>query len=298
MVTDKQYQTYQPLLFSLAYRMLGNVMDAEDIVQEAFLSMNQASAGGEEIQNERAYLCKIVTNRCLNLLHSSAKQREVYVGTWLPEPLVQDEYFKQDPSDVYLQKESISTAYLLLLQQLNAVERAVFLLREIFLYPYNEIANIVGKSSSNCRQIFHRAKKNILNQPVNEIELNFSTTESRVQQFISSMLEGNIERLKDLLKHDVVHYSDGGGKTQAVRYPVMGITKVVQMYMEFSRQLNKSDKKYSYSVTCINGNIGCIFKIDNRIAYVSSFEIRNDKIQSVYTVANPDKLKHLTSISK
>lgn len=131
MDTEALYKTYQTPLFSLAYRMLGSVMDAEDIVQEAFLKYDQIP-DSNPIENERAFLYKMVTNRCLDLLRSSAKKREMYVGPWLPEPLVEKGTLGADPSSTFLQQESISTAYLLLLQQLNPVERAVFLLREIF----------------------------------------------------------------------------------------------------------------------------------------------------------------------
>lgn len=149
---ESLYKEFRAPLFSLAYRMLGSVMDAEDVVQEAFLSYEQVG-DSDSIQNKRAYLYKIVTNRCLDLLRSSAKKRELYVGPWLPEPLMDNTMPGpgQDPSELYLRRESISTFYLLLLQQLNAVERAVFLLREIFRYPFDEIAGMVGKSSANCR---------------------------------------------------------------------------------------------------------------------------------------------------
>lgn len=292
---EKQYQTYQPLLFSLAYRMLGSVMDAEDIVQEAFLLMKQ-NQQEVAIENEKAYLCKIVTNRCLNLLQSSAKQREVYVGTWLPEPLVKTERAKQDPSEVYLQKESISTAYLLLLQQLSAVERAIFLLREIFQYTYHDIAEMVGKSSTNCRQIFHRAKKSIHHKTPSKTISSNLVNESQVQQFIKALLEGDMKHLMDLITQDVVHYSDGGGKAHALFAPVRGMLNVLKLYKDwFETWFKHSNKKFSYSITQINGNPGCIMKVDNQVSYVYSFAFRNNRIRSIYVVANPDKLEHLNS---
>ncbi|MBW7459921.1 sigma-70 family RNA polymerase sigma factor, partial [Paenibacillus sepulcri] len=157
--TDQMYASYKTLLFTLAYRMLGSVMDAEDIVHEAFLSYNAADS--ERIHNIKSYLCKIVTNRCIDRLRSSQKKRELYVGTWLPEPLVTGQSGSEDPYDAYARQESLSMAYLLLLQQLSWVERAVFLLREVLQYEYDEIAEIVGKSPANCRQIFHRARRSI-----------------------------------------------------------------------------------------------------------------------------------------
>ncbi|WP_308737639.1 sigma-70 family RNA polymerase sigma factor [Paenibacillus sp. AR247] len=159
MSIEELYEAYRKPLISYAYRMLGSVMDAEDIVQEAFISYGRLEEP-DAIRNERSFLYKIVTNRCLDLLRSSAKKRELYVGPWLPEPLMGLlDAAEADPSEIYMRRESISTAYLLLLQQLSAVERAVFLLREIFHYSFDEIAGMVGKSTANCRQIFHRAKK-------------------------------------------------------------------------------------------------------------------------------------------
>ena len=159
---ESLYSTYKPLLFSLAYRMLGSVMDAEDIVHESFLALRKT--GWEHVCNIRAYLCKIVTNRCLDHLRSSANKRELYPGPWLPEPLVGEAGSvgeENDPLQSYVHKESLATAYMLLLQQLSYVERAVFLLREALQYDYDEIADIVGKSSVNCRQIYHRAKRSL-----------------------------------------------------------------------------------------------------------------------------------------
>ena len=157
MDTAQLYETYKPLLFSIAYRMTGSVMDAEDIVHEAFLTYSRIR-NVKVIENEKAYLCRVVINSSLDKLGSAASKREVYVGEWLPEPIVEN---TNEPSQIYLMKESISIAYLLLLQQLSAVERAVFILREVFQYSYDEIGEIVEKSPSNCRQIYHRSKKSI-----------------------------------------------------------------------------------------------------------------------------------------
>lgn len=290
MDTEQLYQAYRPLLFSLAYRMLGSVMDAEDIVQEAFLVLNRLPSD-VHIRNVKAYLSKIVTNRCLNLLQSSAKQREVYVGTWLPEPLVRMDGKSLDPSDIYQQKESISTAYLLLLQQLSAIERAVFLLREIFQYPYEEIADLVGKSSFNCRQIFHRAKKSIRHEPPDKATS--FVTETQVRHFIQALLAGDAERLLQLLSPDAVHYTDGGGKAPAAPKPVVGTAQVIPFYRQWMDWFRRPDSHYSYRIATVNGTPGIVMMIGERIAYVYSFEAAGGRIHSVYVVANPDKLKHL-----
>ncbi|ALC91566.1 RNA polymerase subunit sigma [Bacillus sp. FJAT-18017] len=281
------YQTYQSLLFSLAYRMLGSVMDSEDIVQEAFISFNQIP-NHEQIENKKAYLCKIATNRCLDLIRSSAKKREVYVGPWLPEPLLEIENSPNDPSQAFLQQESISTAYLLLLQQLNAIERAVFLLREVFQYSYDEIAEMIGKSNANCRQIFHRAKKSMEYDPKKQPSI--SMAELTVKQFVQSILNGNVNQLLDLVSEDVAMYSDGGGKVKAAQIPIFGAAQVVQLLRSLMKMYAG---KFTINYISVNGLPGLILTTDDHLQYVYSFAFNGNRIQTIYTVANPDKLRHL-----
>lgn len=281
------YQTYQPLLCSLAYRMLGSVMDSEDIVQEAFITFNQLP-NSEHIENKKAYLCKIVTNRCLDLIRSSAKKREIYVGPWLPEPLLDTENSPNDPSQAFLQQESISTAYLLLLQQLNAMERAVFLLREVFQYSYDEIAEILGKSNANCRQIFHRVKKSMEYHPKNKPSI--SIAESTVKEFVQSILNGNVNQLLDLISEDVTMYSDGGGKVRAAQIPIFGAAKVVQLLLSLTKMYTG---KFTIKYTSVNGLPGLTLTLDDHLQYVYSFAFNGNQIHTIYAVANPDKLRHL-----
>ncbi|MGC6588848.1 sigma-70 family RNA polymerase sigma factor [Paenibacillus sp. Dod16] len=247
---NQLYTLYKPLLFSLAYRMMGSVMDAEDIVQEAFLTIYKS--GSDHIQNIKAYLCKIVTNRCLELLRSTSKQREVYAGTWLPEPLVATASDETDPIQSYLQKESVSTAYLLLLQQLSYVERAVFLLREAMQYDYEEIAGIVGKSSTNCRQIFHRAKRSLNMKPVPDHvdDLNRKQTTGLVEQFMHAFAAGDVARIMKFLSVDAILFTDGGGKVQALAQPVHGLTRISNLMMTY---FNKFPVDFTYRITMVNG---------------------------------------------
>lgn len=287
MNTESIYQTYQSLLFSLAYRMLGSVVEAEDIVQETFIAFDQLP-NKENIENTKAYLSKMVTNRCLDLIQSSARQREIYVGPWLPEPLLEMGDQSNDPPQAFLEKESISTAYLLLLQQLNAVERAVFLLREVFQYSYDEIGEILGKRNSNCRQIFHRAKKSIHYEP--EKQPSISMLESKVKEFVQSILTGNVERLLELVSEDVAMYSDGGGKVKAARIPIFGSSNVIQLHLNLFKMYAG---KFTYSFTTVNGLPGLILTTDELLQYVYSFSFNGGKIQTIFTVANPEKLQHL-----
>lgn len=288
MDTEQLYRTYKSLLFSLAYRMLGSVMDAEDIVHEAFLLFEKTDHP-ERIQNTKAYLCKIVTNRSIDKLRSAAKKREVYIGTWLPEPLV--EQYSDDPSSSYMTKESISTAFLLLLQQLTEMERAVFLLREMFQYNYDEIALIVDKSNANCRQMFHRAKKGIMHNP-GSINQDFGQQSGYVEKFAQAVQDGNMSEILALLKKDAIYYSDGGGKVTAATRPVYGAEYIARFFLGIITKLSEG---FSLKFAKVNGAPGIVVYVSGSVKYVLSVEMKDEKIKSIYMVANPDKLSHLNS---
>jgi RNA polymerase sigma-70 factor (ECF subfamily) len=285
--TEQWYSLYRPLLFSLAYRMLGSVMDAEDVVQEAFLTVVKSDF--DHVHNKKAYLCKIVTNRCLELLRSTRKQREVYVGTWLPEPLVSVAGDETDPMQSYLQKESVSTAYLLLLQQLSYVERAVFLLREAMQYDYEEIADIVGKSSANCRQIFHRAKRSlsVQGEPANSNRLNPEQTAGLAEQFLNALTSGSAAQIMKLLATDAVLLTDGGGKVQALAHPLHGYAQISHSVAGLWRRWPGS---FSCRMATVNGLPGIVIEKDGKRWSVLSFQVLDGRIAKLYFVANPDKL--------
>lgn len=294
---EQMYTAYKPLLFTLAYRMLGSVMDAEDIVQETFLYMNERNPQG--IQNPKAYLCKMVTNRCIDKLRSASKMREVYVGPWLPEPFVATENQGDVPELFYTQKESLSTAYLLLLQQLSWVERVVFLLREVLQYEYEEIAEIVEKSSVNCRQIFRRAKSsisafasqdddNIGNvrhmQPVGD------QANAIVEQFVNALSSGNMAQLLSIVKTEAVLYSDGGGKVKAAIRPIEGAERIAMFLLGV---LSKVPSGFSFELTTVNGQLGVVSYQDRQPNNVMTFHIEDGQVAAVYLVVNPDKLRHV-----
>ncbi|USB33948.1 RNA polymerase sigma-70 factor [Paenibacillus sp. YPG26] len=299
--TAEQYGSYKPLLFSLAYRMLGSVTEAEDIVQEAFLYVNETKP--DHILNPKAYLCKIVTHRCIDHLRSASKQREVYVGPWLPEPLVMNDETPKGPDELYTHKESISTAYLLLLQQLSWTERAVFLLREVLQYEYNEIAEIVGKSSANCRQIFRRAKSALTRIPMADTDQEktaapvkpalLEQASGAVEQFVQALLSGDVNALLNIIKSDAVLYSDGGGKVNAAVRPIHGVERIA---MFFSSLLAKAPEGFSYSVTSVNGDIGIVTYTHGQPLNVVTFQVQEGQIASIYLVVNPDKLRHIPAI--
>lgn len=283
--TEQLYQAYKPLLFSLAYRMLGSVMDAEDIVHDTFLSLSQIE-DLDSVDNIKAYLCKMVTNRTIDKLRSAAHKRDVYVGTWLPEPLVEE---NDDPSMTYIMKESISTAYLLLLQQLTEVERAVFILREVFCYGYDEIASIVDKSSTNCRQIYHRARKSLIDKPKAS---KFSTKQmaAYVEQFVASLQQGDVQAMLEILKTDAIFKSDGGGKVTTALKPIYTSERIARLFLGITKKLSE---EHSITFKMVNGVPGIIVSKNNRAVYVISFEFKEGKISSIYMMANPDKLMHL-----
>ncbi|MCD9020867.1 RNA polymerase sigma-70 factor [Cohnella silvisoli] len=288
------YQAYKPLLFSLAYRMLGSVMDAEDIVQEAFLYWSEVEP--QQVENEKAYLCKIVTNRCVDRLRSASKQREVYVGPWLPEPLMTDILDRGSPSSVYLHKESLSTAYLLLLQQLTWVERAVFVLREVLQYEYDEISEIVGKSSTNCRQIFHRAKRAVSGLS-DSVEAERPKSESlmlRVEQFVQALASGNAGQLVSLLKADATLYSDGGGKVTAAIRPILGAERISLFLFGL---MSKMPEDFSYRIVSVNDQPAIVSYFGTQPNNVITFQIEDGLITDIYIVINPDKLLHLPPLS-
>jgi len=283
--TEQLYQTYKPLLFSIAYQMTGSVVDAEDLVQEAFLTYNHVSSE-KVIENKKAYLCKIVMNSSIDKLRSAANKREVYVGEWLPEPLVDE---GNDPFHTYLMKESISTAYLLLLQQLSEDERAVFLLREVFQYSYEEIAAIIEKSSTNCRQIFHRAKKSMENRP-KASTLDFQSMRSSLEQFTMALQTGNINKMLELLKTDAVLISDGGGKVKAALNPIYSSERIVLLFTSIMKKLPENTRM---EFKVVNGFPGVVVSVNDNVAYAVSLEFQDDKIWRMYMVANPEKLVHL-----
>jgi RNA polymerase sigma-70 factor, ECF subfamily len=218
------FDRHRPLLFSIAYRMLGSVMDAEDVVQEAFLRWQRAPRA--EVRSPKAYLSAVVTRLCIDQLRSARKRREEYVGPWLPEPLPTE-------PDTAAIDESLSMAFLILLESLNPTERAVFLLREVF--DYEEISRLVGKSEANCRQIARRARDSIAARRP-RFESSPEQEERLLGSFLEASLDGDMESLVSVLSEDVTLWSDGGGKTRAALNPIHGANRVSRFLFGILRQ--------------------------------------------------------------
>ncbi|MGH2653135.1 MAG: RNA polymerase sigma-70 factor [Actinomycetota bacterium] len=284
------YEELRPLLFSIAYRMLGSASEAEDIVQEAFLRFHRESGKGTAIESPKAYLSAITTRLSIDHLRSARVRRESYVGTWLPEPVLTD-----DRADVPQHAEtadSLSMAFLVLLESLTPVERAVFLLREVFDYGYEEIAAVVGKSEENCRQIAVRARRQIeAKKP--RFEASRKRREEIARRFFDAAAKGDTDGLIGLLAADVVAYGDGGGKAPASPRPVYGRDRVARALRGGARLGGRLGVSGMRSVT-INGQPGALF-LDRhgRPVAAVTVDIADDQVQTIRAVGNPDKLRHL-----
>ncbi len=289
---DGVYDVLRPLLFSIAYRMVGSVSDAEDIVQEAFLRFHNAS-GEADIESPKAYLAQITTRLSINHLKSARVRRESYVGPWLPEPLVTDP--APDPGQQAETADSLSLAFLVLLESLTPVERAVFLLREVFDYGYEEIAGIVSRSEENCRQLAVRARRHVETRKP-RFEASRRRREELARRFFAAVEQGDTEGLVGLLAADVVAYGDGGGKAFAVPRPVNGREAVARLLLAVRNRV--LTRGISARPAEINGQPGALFHDpEGRLVAVVAVDVADDLVQTVRAVTNPDKLRHLGPVA-
>jgi RNA polymerase sigma-70 factor (ECF subfamily) len=280
-------------MFSIAYRMTGSVAEAEDLVQEGFFRWERARQSGVEVESPKAYLAATTTRLAIDHMGSARVRRESYVGAWLPEPIVAD--LHESPEQMAELSDSLSMAFLVLLEELSPVERAVFLLREVFDYDYEDIAQIVDKSEANCRQIFARAKKH-LGAHQARYEASAEQSEALLQSFLAATRNGDLDQLVDLLAADAVFCGDGGGKATAIREPLYGRDQVAAFLLAiFARNLPLG---MTAEPVVVNGGPGIVNR-DSRgkVIGVLALEILDGVIQTVRSVVNPDKLQHLGSVS-
>ncbi|MHC0035446.1 RNA polymerase sigma-70 factor [Pseudoneobacillus sp. C159] len=283
------YDKYRPLLFSIAYRMLGTVTDAEDIVQDVFVLAGEKS--WEQIDNQKAYLCKMVTNKCLDYLKSARNKRELYIGPWLPEPMLLKE---NDPYHEVLKNEDLSLAVLVVLEQLNPIERAVFILREVFQYDYQTIGEFIGKTDANCRKIFSRAKSKLPLTFQPEKKESNKKNEKIISDFVSAILAGNLQQLENILAQDVTLYSDGGGKVYAALKPIHTRNLVLRFITHLLAHYYQPHlPEPTVSLVNINGQTGIFANDQEQIKSIISFHVNNGQIQEIYVVRNPEKLTHI-----
>ena len=290
---------YRPLLFSIAYGMTGSVGDAEDIVQDAFLGLTRARQAGTEIADPKAYLATAVTRLGINYLGSARVRRETYVGDWLPEPVVVPTGVP-GPAEHAELADSLSMAFLVLLDTLSPVERAVFMLREVFGYGYPDMARITGKTEVNCRQIFARARQRIAaGAPVSDAvpsPARRAEGEELARRFFTAAEGGDIDALLTMLSPDVVFHGDGGGKAQAIGKPMRGREQVVRFLSGLFRR-GKFVGAYLKTVR-VNGQPGAVtYDAEGRVVNVFALDIADGVVQAIHSVVNPDKLGHLGPVS-
>jgi RNA polymerase sigma-70 factor, ECF subfamily len=287
-VTDETTEAadeLRPLLFSIAYRMLGSVSEAEDAVQEALLRFHSTE---EPIESPRAFLTTVVTRLSIDALRSARMRRETYVGAWLPEPLVTGD---DEPAREAELADSLSQAFLVLLESLSPVERAVFLLREVFDYDYADIAGIVDKSEDNTRQLATRARRHV-DERRPRFEADRQARQELAERFFAAARDGDLESLEKLLAADVVMYGDGGGKAPAAARPLHGPTQVMRLLVGLTKQATAWELEARPA--WVNGQPGMLFLTpDGKLVSVLSMDIADGQVQALYSVVNPDKLRHL-----
>ena len=279
----EDFEIYRPLLFSIAYRMTGSASEAEDIVQESYLRYQGTAAG--EIRSLKSFLTTIVVHLGLDYLKSARVEREHYIGQWLPEPVLMTDNDLQPPAKVE-QYESISLAFLVLLETLTPPERAVFLLHEVFDYSFQEIAEIIDKSPANCRQIFHRASQHLAER---RLRFNPSPEMHRrlIERFLAACGSGNLSALTELLARDVTAWADGGGKVQTAPRPIFGQHAVARFFIAITPKLSPD---LTTTIDEVNGAPALLGRIGSHLDWVLTLDISDEHIQGLRVVMNPDKL--------
>jgi RNA polymerase sigma-70 factor (TIGR02957 family) len=282
-MTDDPFVTHRSLLFTVAYEMLGSAADAEDVVQETWLRW--ADVDRSEVRDPRAYLVRIVTRQALNRLRTLARRKEDYVGEWLPEPLLTTPDVAEDVELA----ESVSMAMLTVLETLTPVERAVFVLREVFETPYDEIAEAVGKSSAAVRQIAHRARGHVSARRPRQ-QVGRAEQEAVIERFLAALSTGDVQGLLDVLAPDVIVVADGGGIATAARAPLFGADVVSRALARFSVL---APAGATPAPMWFNGAPGARIDVDGELDTAISLVVENGRIASIYAVRNPHKLGHL-----
>jgi RNA polymerase sigma-70 factor (ECF subfamily) len=280
----------RPGAFAVAYRMLGSVSEAEDIVQEALLRLHLKLQEGERIESPRAYLSTVVTRLCIDLLRSARVRRESYVGEWLPEPLVGEG--NDDPADRAELADSLSLAFLVLLESLTPEQRAAFLLRDVFDYSYAQIASIIGTSEDNARQLVVRARKRV-DEGRPRFEPSRQLREQLAQTFMTAVSNGDLQALEQVLAEDVELHGDGGGRVRTIGRPVRGREKVGRLLLAFIRA-GEHFGGWSFRQAQVNGQPGAkVFDGAGQLVAVLVLDIADGHIAAVRSIVNPDKLSHV-----
>ena len=300
MSVTEAFGDLRPLMFSIAYRMLGSVADAEDIVQEAFLRYHRVVADGSQIESPKAFLSSVTTRLSIDQLRSARSRREAYVGPWLPEPVLTDPaaaggWIAADPAARAEETDSLSMAFLLLLERLSPAERAVFLLHDVFDYGYGEIASIVGKTEDNCRQLARRARQHVADHKP-RFDASRRQRDELAARFFAALGEGDMTGLVGLLAADVVVYGDSGGTRPSWPRPITGRDNVRRLIASLSEQIR--DLGVTLRRAEVNGQPGAMcYDSSGLLINVICLDITDGVVQAVRSVINPGKLQHLGPLS-
>ncbi|MEV7046221.1 RNA polymerase sigma-70 factor [Amycolatopsis sp. NPDC051061] len=285
MTATEAFVAHRNLLFTVAYEMLGSAADAEDVLQETWLRW--ADIDLAQVRDQRAYLVRITTRLSLNRLRTVKRRREAYVGPWLPEPLLT----APDVAENVELAESVSMALMLVLETLSPTERAVFVLREVFDFGYDEIAGAVGKTAATCRQIAHRARRHVDARRPRET-VSARETRAALESFQRALETRDLQGLLDVLAPDVVLMSDGGGVKQAALRPVVGADKIVRFVLG---GIGRTEAKLTSAPTVVNGNPGLLLHLGGELDGVMAVRVEGGRITGLYYVRNPEKLTRVES---
>jgi len=279
----------RPKLFGVAYRMLGSVADAEDVIQETFLRWQEVADAGTAIESPSAYLTTMVSRRCLDELRSARRRREEYVGEWLPEPLLEDD--RLDPAATTELADSLSTAFLVVLEALSPGERAAFLLHDVFGYEYPELARILGRAEPACRQLVARARRRVAERRP-RFDVSPEEHDRLLSEFLHATAAGDVDGLVSLLAHDAVLRADGGGVVTAARNPIAGADRIARWFFGV---MAKAPAGFGAEPGEVNGLPGVVMRVDGALYGVMSIDVRDGRIQNIYIQVNPAKLHGLAA---
>src|SRR3954451_18565822 len=293
-MSEEEFDELRRSAFAIAYRMLGSVTEAEDVVQKGFLRLHRAREGGERIESPRAYLSTVVSRLALDQLRSARVRRETYVGEWLPEPLVaggtEGPAYRAEVSD------SLSLAFLVLLESLSPEQRAAFLLHDVFDYGYDEVASIVGKSEDNARQLAARARRHVEGRRP-RFESSGEQREELARRFFAAARDGDLGALESMLAHDVVLRGDGGGKVPALARSLHGRSRVARTLRNWGRQGARMPG-IAMRQAEVNGRPGIVITDgEGRVVSVMGVEMGGGGVTAVSSIVNPDKLAHLGEVA-
>ncbi|MEH6892563.1 sigma-70 family RNA polymerase sigma factor [Bacillus sp. JJ864] len=273
----------------MAYKMLGSISDAEDIVQDTFLKLQISKVHLTDINNIKSYVSRMVVNRCINELQSSRKKRETYVGTWLPEPIVQD--MKWDPAEKIIQDDQLYYTFVVLMEKLSATERAVYVLKEALDLKHSEIADLLNITEMNCRKVFSRAKKK-MNVSFDENSTSYEIQQEQINKFISALSRGNVQEISAILTSDVTLIADGGGNVATAINQIISKERVLSLLSAIATKFFTGKKAQA---VIVNNEPGVLIVKNEEVVGVFSFAWKQNtnQIEQIFYVVNPDKLKHI-----